>query len=51
MEDDGDFCERLESLDEELERLNRGACVLEERIGENVGMILDRTKVQTVSGK
>jgi len=27
------------------------ARVLEERIGENVGMILDRTKVQTVSGK
>jgi len=40
VEDDGDFCERLESLDEELER-----------IGENVGKILDRTKVQTVSGK
>jgi len=27
------------------------ARVLEERIGENVGKILDRTTVQTVSGK
>jgi type I restriction enzyme M protein len=42
-EDDGDFRERLESPDEELERLNAGARVLEERIGENVGKILDRT--------
>jgi type I restriction enzyme M protein len=42
VEDDGDFCERLESLDEELERLNAEARVLEERIGENVGKILDR---------
>ena len=43
VEDDGDFRERLESLDEELERLNAEARVLEERIGENVGKILDRT--------
>jgi len=42
VEDDGDFYERLESLDEELERLNAEARVLEERIGENVGKILDR---------
>jgi type I restriction enzyme M protein len=42
VEDDGDFHERLESLDEELERLNAEARVLEERIGENVGKILDR---------
>jgi len=42
VEDDGDFYERLESLDEELERLNVEARVLEERIGENVGKILDR---------
>jgi len=43
VEDDGDFRERLESLDEELEQLNTEARVLEERIGENVGKILDRT--------
>ena len=43
VEDDGDFLERLESLDEELERLNAEARILEERIGENVGKILDRT--------
>jgi len=41
-EDDGDFRERLEALDEELERLNAEARVLEEQIGENVGKILDR---------
>ena len=42
VEDDGDFRERLEALDEELERLNAEARVLEEQIGENVGKILDR---------
>lgn len=41
-DDDGDFYERLEALNEELERLNAEAQVLEERIGENVGNILDR---------
>jgi len=40
VEDDGDFHENLEVLQEELERLNAEARVLEERIGENVGMIL-----------
>ena len=39
-EDDGDFYERLEELNEELERLNGEARVLEERIGENVGKLL-----------
>jgi type I restriction enzyme M protein len=39
-EDDGDFHEHLETLNEELERLNAEARVLEERIGENVGKIL-----------
>ncbi len=42
-EDEFDFSERLEELNEELERLNAEARVLEERIGENVGKILDRT--------
>jgi type I restriction enzyme M protein len=40
VEDDGDFHERLEALNEELERLNAEARVLEERIGENVGKLL-----------
>jgi len=40
VEDDGDFREKLEALNEELERLNAEARVLEERIGENVGKIL-----------
>lgn len=39
-EDDGDFKEKLEALNEELERLNSEARVLEERIAENVGKIL-----------
>ena len=42
-DDEGDFYERLEELNEDLERLNVEARVLEERIGENVGKILDRT--------
>jgi len=41
VEDDGDFREKLESLDEELERLNAEARILEEQIGENVGKILE----------
>jgi type I restriction enzyme M protein len=41
-EDDGfDFAERLEELNEELERLNLEARGLEERIGENVAMLLE----------
>lgn len=43
VEDDGDFHERLESLNEELEQLNSEARVLEERICENVGKILEGT--------
>jgi type I restriction enzyme M protein len=41
VEDDGDFREKLEALNEELERLNAEARVLEERIGENLGKILE----------
>lgn len=40
QEDDFDFRERLEELNEELERLNAEARVLEERIGENVSTLL-----------
>jgi type I restriction enzyme M protein len=41
-EDDGfDFAERLEELNEELERLNLEARELEERIGENVMQIIE----------
>jgi len=39
-DDDFDFRERLEELNEELERLNAEARVLEERIRENVGKLL-----------
>jgi len=41
VEDDGDFHENLEMLAEELERLNAKARVLEERLGGNVGKILE----------
>ena len=41
-DDDFDFRERLEELNEELERLNAEARVLEERIGENVIEILEK---------
>jgi type I restriction enzyme M protein len=41
VEDGGDFREKLEALNEELERLNAEARVLEERIGENVSLILE----------
>ena len=41
--DDFDFAERLEELNEELEVLNAEAHQLEERIAENVAMILDST--------
>jgi len=40
QEDDFDFKERLQELNEELERLNAEARVLEERIGENVSTLL-----------
>ncbi|MBC8228935.1 SAM-dependent DNA methyltransferase [bacterium] len=39
--DDFDFVERLQELNEELERLNVEAHQLEERIAENVGMVLE----------
>ena len=39
--DDYDFAERLQELNEELERLNAEAHELEERIGENVAKLLD----------
>jgi type I restriction enzyme M protein len=39
--DDFDFKERLEALNEELERLNIEACELEERISENVATLLE----------
>jgi len=39
QEDDFDFRERLEELNEELERLNAEARVLEERIGENINQL------------
>ena len=41
--DDFDFAERLEELNEELEVLNAEAHQLEERIAENVAMILEGT--------
>lgn len=40
QDDDFDFRERLEELNEELERLNAEARVLEERIGNNFNIIL-----------
>ena len=40
-EDDFDFKERLEELNEELEALNAEARELEERIAENVAMLLE----------
>ena len=39
--DDVDFAERLEELNEELEVLNAEARELEERIGENVALLLE----------
>jgi type I restriction enzyme M protein len=39
--DDGDFAAQLEALNEELERLNAEAHELEERIGENVVLLLE----------
>ncbi len=39
--EDFDFAERLEELNEELERLNAEAHELEERIGENVANLLE----------
>ena len=41
-EDDFDFYERLENLNEELEKLNIEARGLEERIAENVEKLLNR---------
>ncbi|WP_026176667.1 class I SAM-dependent DNA methyltransferase [Desulfurispora thermophila] len=40
-EEDFDFMERLQELNEELERLNAEAAELEERIRENVGQLLN----------
>ncbi|HNO07405.1 MAG TPA: N-6 DNA methylase, partial [Methanoregulaceae archaeon] len=42
LEDDFDFRERLEELNEELEQLNAEARVLEERIGENIQIIINQ---------
>lgn len=39
-EDNGDFAERLEALNEELEVLNAEARELEERVAENVAVVL-----------
>jgi type I restriction enzyme M protein len=39
--DDFDFYERLEELNEELERLNLEARELEEKIAEHIGKLLD----------
>ena len=39
--DDFDFAEKLTELNEELERLNAEAKVLEERISENVAKLLE----------
>jgi len=41
QDDEFDFRERLEELNEELERLNAEARVLEERIGENISRLLE----------
>ncbi len=41
QEDDGDFYERLQELNEELELLNREARELEDRIAENVVKLLE----------
>lgn len=40
-----DFAERLEELNEELERLNGEARVLEERISQNIAALLERSSV------
>ena len=42
QEDDGDFYERLQELNEELELLNQEARELEERIAENVNLLLEK---------
>jgi type I restriction enzyme M protein len=39
-EEDFDFMERLQELNEELERLNAEAAELEERIRENIEQLL-----------
>jgi type I restriction enzyme M protein len=41
-EEDGDFYERLEGLNKELERLNTEARDLEERIAENIAKLLEQ---------
>jgi type I restriction enzyme M protein len=41
--DEFEFAERLEELNEELEQLNADAAVLEEKIAENVGQLLEQT--------
>jgi type I restriction enzyme M protein len=40
-EEDFDFMERLQELNEELERLNAEAAELEERIRENIGKLMN----------
>ncbi len=40
VEDDGNFREKLEALNEELELLNAEARILEDLVGENVGKLL-----------
>lgn len=42
-EEDFDFYEKLEELNEELERLNLEARELEEKISENMAKLLERT--------
>ena len=44
MDPDFDFAEQLEALHEELEVLNSEAHELEERIAENVMMLLEPTE-------
>ena len=39
-EDDGDFYERLQELNEELELLNQEARELEEQIAENIQLLV-----------
>jgi type I restriction enzyme M protein len=41
--DNFEFAERLEELNEELERLNANASELEERIGKNVSQLLEKS--------
>ncbi|NMD42638.1 MAG: SAM-dependent DNA methyltransferase [Firmicutes bacterium] len=47
QEDDGDFYERLQELNEELELLNQEARELEERIAENIVCLLEGKRYGT----